>query len=220
MKLTPLASTILLLLCFSVHAQTASPDDGVVKDGVYYNLFFNFAFTYPKDWVVHDKALNERIHERAKEEAAKSGRLAEVQNTYPIFTASRYARGQQGSGLNPMIFVVAEKVAPGKPNGKDYLLSLRPFKLKRGAKALLNDPVEFRVAGLQFFRDDYSAEVNDVYMRQAIFVTVKRGYALVFSFTGQDQKSVEEMAKTMETILPIGRGGGVGPGSTSERKPN
>lgn len=72
----------------------------------------------------------------------------------------------------------------------------------------------------QFFRDDYSAEVNDVYMRQAIFVTVKRGYALVFSFTEQDQKSVEEMAKTMETILPIGRGGGVGPGSTSERKPN
>lgn len=220
MKLAPLASTILLLLCFSVHAQTASPDDGVVKEGVYYNPFFNFAFTCPQDWVVHDKALNERIHERAKEEAAKSGRLDEVQSTYPLLTVSRYERGKQGIGLNPTIFVVAEKVAPGKPNGKDYLLSLRPLKLKRGGKALLNDPVEFRVAGLQFFRDDYSGEVKDVYMRQAIFVTVKRGYALIFSFTGQDQKSVEEMAKAMETILPMGRGGGIGSGSTSERKPN
>jgi hypothetical protein len=219
MKLTPLASTILLLLSFSAHAQTASPDDGVVKDGVYYNLFFHFAFTYPKEWVVYDKALNERIHERAKEELAKSGRLAEVQDAYPLFTVSRYERGKQGTGLNPTIFVVAEKVAPGKPNGKDYLLSLRSFKLKRGAQALLNDPIEFRVAGLQFFRDDYSAVVRDVYLREAIFVTVEKGYALIFSFTGQDQKSVEEMANAMETILPIRQGVGIGPGS-SERKPN
>jgi len=45
------------------------PDDGQVKNGVYLNLFFSFAFTYPKDWVVHDEAINERIRERAKEEA-------------------------------------------------------------------------------------------------------------------------------------------------------
>ena len=36
---------------------------------MYLNLFFSFAFTYPKDWVVHDEAINERIRERAKEEA-------------------------------------------------------------------------------------------------------------------------------------------------------
>ncbi|HYV12596.1 MAG TPA: hypothetical protein VE980_16975 [Pyrinomonadaceae bacterium] len=206
MKLTPLASTILLLLCFSAHAQTVSPDDGAVQEGEYINRFFNFAFRYPKDWVVHDKALNERIHERAKEEAAKSGNLAQLKDAYPIFTASRYARGQQRSGLNPTILLVAERVS-GNPDGKDYLLSLRPLKMKRGAQPLLNEPVEFSVAGLRFFRDDYSAEVQGVSLRSAIFVTVKKGYALVFSFTGQDEKSLEEMAETMKTILPLGRGG-------------
>ncbi|MGH9969333.1 MAG: hypothetical protein ACREBG_16250 [Pyrinomonadaceae bacterium] len=221
MKRAPLVSTILLLLCFSAHAQTAFPDDGEVKNGVYYSLFFSFAFRYPTDWVVHDEAINERIRKRAKEEASKSGVLSQQKNTYLLFTVSRYPRGEP-IALNPTVLVAAEKIAhwPGNPNGKDYLLSLRPLKLKRGAQPLLNEPVEFRVAGLQFFRDDYSGEVNGVYMRGAIFVNVRKGYALVFSFTSQDQKSVEEMAKAMKTILPGGEGGGLGTGSTSERKPN
>ena len=80
--------------------------------------------------------------------------------------------------------------------------------------------MEFRVAGFQFFRDDYSREVKGVSMRQAIFVTVQKGYALEFSFTVEDQKSVEEMAKAMETILPVGEGPGLGIGSTPERKPD
>lgn len=84
---------------------------------------------------------------------------------------------------------------------------------------MLTEPVEFHVAGLQFFRDNYTGEVNSVPMRQAIFVTVKNGYALIFSFTGQDEKSVGEMVETMNTILPLGTGGGIGTDSTPERKP-
>lgn len=114
--------------------------------------------------------------------------------------------------------MVAEKVT-GNFNGKDYLLSLRPLKQKRGIKPVLTEPVEFHVAGLQFFRDNYTGEVNSVPMRQAIFVTVKNGYALIFSFTGQDEKSVGEMVETMNTILPLGTGGGIGTDSTPERKP-
>ena len=219
MKHSPLAGAILLLLCFSAHAQTGFPDDGQVKNGVYLNSFFGFGFTYPKDWVVHDEAINERIRERAKEEA-KSRELSPLK-AYLLFTVSHYPRGTPGIALNPTILVIAEKVdyGPGNPNGKDYLLSLRPLQVKRGAQPLLKEPVEFRVAGLQFFRDDYSAEVNGVSMRKAIFVTVKRGYALAFSFSGEDQKSVDEMAQAMKTILPVGIGGGLGTGST-ERKPD
>jgi hypothetical protein len=73
MKHSPLVSAILLLLCFSAHAQTALPDDGQVKNGVYVNFFFSLGFRYPKDWVVPEEAINERIRKRAKEEAAKSG---------------------------------------------------------------------------------------------------------------------------------------------------
>lgn len=219
MKLNPLVSALLLLLCFSAHAQTKLPNDGLVKDGRYFNLFFGLGFTYPTGWVVHDEAINERIDERAKEEAAKTGNLAQQKNTYVLFTSTRYPRGTSGIAVNPFVFVVAEKV-PGNANGKDYLLSLRPLKQKRGIQPVLTEPLEFRVAGLQFFRDNYTGEVNSVPMTQAIFVTVKKGYALIFSFTGEDQKSVDEMAQTMKTILPIGVGVGIGTGSTPERKPD
>lgn len=210
---------MLLLLCFSAHAQKALPDDGKVKNGVYANLFFSFGFTYPKDWVVHDEAINDRIRERFKEEASKSGELSQMKDVYLLFTVSRYPRGKQPIPLNPTVLVGAEKIGRGNSSGKDYLVSLRPLKLKRGLQPLLNEPVEFRVAGFQFFRDDYSGEVNGVYFRRAYFVNVQRSYALIFSFTGQDQKSLEEMAESMKTILPLGTGGGI-PRSTSERKPN
>src|SRR2546423_1835351 len=92
MKHSPLASAILLLLCFSAQAQTVLPDDGQVKNGMYMNFFFGLGFRYPKDWVVHEEAINERIQKRAKEEAAKSGILSQLKNTYLLFTASRYPR--------------------------------------------------------------------------------------------------------------------------------
>ena len=217
MKHFPLAGAILLLLCFSSHAQTALPNDGQVKDRVYYNSFFSFTFTFPKDWVVQEKAINESIQERVKEEAAKSGAL---KNSYLLLTVSRYPRGTPGIAIPPIILVIAENIAPvpRKYNAKDYLLEIRSLKMKKGIRPLLNEPVEFRVGGFQFFRDDYSDEFNGVSMRKAVFVTVKKGYALIFSFAAEDQKSVDEMAQAMKTILPIGSGIGIGP--TPQRKPD
>ena len=114
--------------------------------------------------------------------------------------------------------MIAENVTPVPKNytGKDYLLEVRPLKQKGGAQPLLKEPVEFRVGMFQIFRDDYRSDVNGVHTRQAIFVHVTRGYAVAFSFMGEDQKSVDEMAKAMETILPVGQG----PGFTPDRKPD
>lgn len=210
MKHSPLVlAAILLLLCFSTNAQTTSPDDGIVKDGVYYNSFFSLSFAPPKDWVVHEEAINKRIQERTVEELAKTDNPVQPKDIYALLSVTRHPKGTPGIAINPVIFVAAERVAHvrGNPNGKDYLLSLRTFKQKRGYKPLLNEPVEVRLAGLQFFRDDYEHVVNGVNYNSSIFVHVKKGYALIFSFSGEDQKNVEEMAKSMSSILPIGRGG-------------
>lgn len=224
MKRFALVSTTLLLLGFltHAHAQTSAPTDARLKDGVYYNLFFNIAFTYPKDWVVHDQEVNDRIREKSKEVAAKTGALAQVKHTYPLLSVTRYPRGTPGITLNPVVFVVAERIAnvPGNPGPKEYLLSLRETRAKRGVHATLKEPVEFRVAGFQFLRDDYREEVNGISVTASVFVTVKKGYALIFSFSGEDEKSVAEMAETMNTILPLASGGGNVPlHPTPQRKP-
>ena len=75
------------------------------------------------------------------------------------------------------------------------MLSLRPLQVKRGAQPLLNEPVEFRVAGLQFFRDDYSAEVKGVSMRKAIFVTVKKATPLHFPSLVRIRKALMKWQK-------------------------
>jgi hypothetical protein len=120
---------------------------------------------------------------------------------------------------------MAEKVAhaPGITNGKDYLLNLRTLLMKTGHQVLLKEPTEYRFAGSQFFRDNYAVEVNGAHLVQTHFATIKNGYALVFVFTGEDEKSVDEMTKAMETfdtVLPVRRGVTTVIGSAPQRKPN
>ena len=229
MKRVPITISIILLLCCYANAQSEG-NRGVVQDGMYINPDFGFSFKYPKDWVVHGEATNERIRELGKEKIAESGVSkasvdVALKNTYQLLTVFRHPVGTPGITFNSAILVMAEKIAhaPGIKNGKDYLLNLRTLLLKAGHQALLKEPMEYRFAESQFFRDDYAVEANGVHMVQAHFATVKSGYALVFIFMGEDQKSLDEMTKTMETfdtVPPVRRGVTTVIGSAPQRKPN
>lgn len=230
MKRVPLTISIILLLCCYANAQS-EVDRGVVHNGMYINPGFGFTFKYPKDWVVHGEATNERIRELGKEKVAESGTSkasveVAMKNTYQLLTVFRHPVGTPGLAFNPAILVIAEKVshAPGIINGKDYLLNVRALMLKAGShQVLLKEPMEYRFAGSQFFRDDYAVEANGVHMVQAYFAKVAKGYALVFIFMGEDQRSLDEMTKTMETLdttLPVRRGVTTVIGSDPQRKPN
>ena len=207
MKRFPLAILIILLLCCYANAQSEL-DRSTVRDGVYTNFAFGFTFKYPKDWVVHGEATNERIRQIGKERIVESGALPKataevaVSNTYQLLTVFHYPVGTPGITFNPGILVIAEKVdfAPGITNGKDYLLNLRAILRKTGTQVLLKEPMEYHFGGSQFFRDDYAVNVNGVTVVEAFFSTVTNGYALGFIFMGENQKSVDEMAKAMETL--------------------
>ena len=228
-RIFPIIPTI-LLLCFCANAQS-QVDLGVVQDGTYINRGFGFTFKYPDDWVVHGEATNQRIKELGQERVAETGTSrasleVALKNTYQLLTLFRYPLGTPGITLNPAVLVMAEKVshAPGITNGKDYLLNGRARILKAGThQVLLKEPREYNFAGAQFFRDDYAAEINGVHVVQAYFAHVTKGYALLFMFLGEDQKSVDEMAKTMETFdtTPVVRRGVTTIiGSEPQRKPN
>ena len=85
---------------------------------------------------------------------------------------------------------------------------MRESRVKRGIKPTTNEPVEFRVADFQFLRQDYRGEVNGIAIIMSYFVTVKKGFAVIFSFHGEDEKSIAEMVQSMNTILPLASGGG------------
>ncbi len=231
MKHIPFAISITLLLCFYANAQSAVDLGTTTKDGEYINAGFGFSFKYPKDWVVHGQATTERIREIGKEKAAASGAASKealdvaMKSTYQLLTVFRYPLGKPGITFNPAILIMAESVAhaPGITNGSDYLLNVRPVLLKSGYQALFNEPKECQFGGSQFFRDSYAVDVNGMHLVQAYFANVVKGYALVFVFTGQDEKSVDEMAKSMETFTPIVVRRGVTtttPGRAPHRRPN
>ena len=211
MKRVPFLISIILLLCCYANAQTTVDQGATTQDGTYINPEFGFSFKFPKDWTVHGEATNERIREIGKEKIAESGALskpnaeASLKNTHYLLTVFRHPIGKPGITFNPAILVIAEKVshAPGITNGKDYLLNVRTVLLKTGHQALLKEPVEYSVAGTQFFRDNFASEVAGVPVTQSFFARIANGYALVFIFIGEDEKSVDEMAKAMETFTPV-----------------
>ena len=215
MKRIPLTPSIVLLLCFYANAQS-DLGYGIAQDGVYTNPGFGFTFKYPKDWVVHGEATNERIRELGKEKIAESGTSkatleVAMKNTYQLLTVFRHPIGTPGIAFNPGVLVIAERVAhaPGITNGKDYLLNVRVHLIKAGHQALLKEPTEYHFAGSQFFRDDYAVDANGGHVVQSYFATIKNGYALVFIFNAENEKSMDEMTKAMETfdtVLPVRRG--------------
>ena len=229
MKRVPLTIPIILLLCFCTKAQS-EVDFGVTHDGEYVNSGFGFTFKYPKDWVVHGEATNERIRELGREKIAESGTSktsvdVALKYTYQLLTVFRQPVGTPGITFNPAILVIAERVshAPGIKNGKDYLLNIRALLMKTpGYQVLLKDPVEYHFAGSQFFRDNYAIDLNGVHVVQAQFATVRNGYALIFAFLAEDQTSVDEMAKGMDSLdfTAVKKTVRTVSGSTPQQKPN
>ncbi len=206
MKRILLTLSIILLVCFYANAQPAV-DPGTIHDGTYINPGFAFSYKYPKDWVVHGKATNDRIKELGKEKIVDSGALSEssaeasIKNTHYLLTVFRYPLGKPGITFNPAILILAENVshAPGVTNGKDFLLNVRTILEKTGTQFTLKEPLEHYFAGSQFFRDNSTATMNGIPIVQSHFCKIVNGYALAFIFIGPDQATVDEMAKTMET---------------------
>src|ERR1700674_319364 len=106
----------LLFLCVVASAQASTPDSGSVSNGVYTNTYFGFSYTYPKDWVVHGDATNQRIVELGKERVKDTKALSEasadvlLKHVHQLLTVFQYALGTPGLSYNHSIQIIAEDV--------------------------------------------------------------------------------------------------------------
>ena len=190
----------------STAQQSSSPADASVSGGVYTNRYFGFSLSYPKDWVVHGEATNERIKEIGKERATSTGAMSAassavvLRNTYQLLTTFQYPMGAAVE-VNPGFLVVAERVshAPAIVTGRDYLNHVRPLMIKTGV-APVNEPVELTLGGRKFFRQDFRMDVVGTSISQTIILTVTQGFALAFILSGKDEASMAEMGKAVATL--------------------
>lgn len=211
MSRNPSLIAIVFLLCLvaplSNAQQPLTPDNGRVSLGVYTNWFFGFSVRYPKDWVVHGDATNERLKELGKERATSTGALSAsssevmLRNTFQLLTAFQYPMGSAVE-VNPSFMLVAERVshAPAIVTGRDYLLHVRPLMIRTGVIPINGEPAELMLAGRKFFRQDSRMEIMGVTMQQAILITVSKGFAIAFILSGKDQASINQSVQSVKTL--------------------
>ncbi|SRR6266705_772374 len=204
----PLVFLSVLLLCVVASAQSSTPDSGGENNGVYSNTYFGFSYTYPKDWVVHGDATNQRIFELGKERAKDTKALSEAsadvlfKHVHQLLTVFQYALGTPGLSYNDSVQIIAEDVrhAPAITDGRVYLLNMQDLLTRMGCQTVQKEPVEIIISGRQFFRQDFRTPVRDIYVQQAMIVNVTKGYALAFGFTVGPDQNIEDIVKTMDSL--------------------
>lgn len=203
-----LISVSLFLFCSVSYAQTAIPDEGRIKEGVYANSFFGFNYAYPKDWIVQGEETMARIKELGKERTKETKALPDAsteavfKRTYQLLTISKYELGAANDNPNAIIQVIAEDIrhAPAIVDGRGYLLNVREFMMKFGLRPLQQEPVAVVFSDRKFFRQDCEQTVNGQSVRLTFLVSVHKGFALAFTFNAVTEKEVDEMIKTMESL--------------------
>jgi hypothetical protein len=197
-----------VLLCVVASAQSSTPDSGGVNNGVYSNTYFGFSYTYPKDWVVHGEATNQRIVELGKERVKDSKALSEpsadvsLKHVHQLLTVFQYALGTPGLSYNDAVQIIAEDVryAPAITDGRVYLLNMKDLLTKMGCQVVQKEPVEMIISGRQFFRLDFRTPVRDIYVQQVMIAHVTKGYALAFGFTVGPDQNIEDIVKTVDSL--------------------
>jgi hypothetical protein len=177
----------------------ASPDSGSIIDGGYQNNYFQFSYQLPFGWVDRTSDMRDDV------ETGKSKVLLAIFERPPAAS---------GETINSAVVIAAESADsyPGLKTAADYFGPLTELTESKGFK-VVNAPYEFLVDGRPMVRGDFSKERGKLEMQQASLVTLKKGYALSFTFLGGSQHEVNDLVANLRFA-----GGKQNPRKLEERK--
>jgi hypothetical protein len=161
------------------------PDEGSVSDDTYTNRFFALQYTFPENLDVQDQS------------AFMEGQLDQSGRTFVLLAAwgaTPDEKGREG------VVLVADAISPqygAIADGADYLHKVTGPMMQKQSFELSADATPVEIAGARFFRSDFHRK-NDLYQSQ--IVTLRRGYALVFSLTGPTQDSITRLAASLQSL--------------------
>jgi len=158
---------------------STNPDNGQIKNGIYYNPFFGFSYKLPFGWVDRTKEMRE------PDDQPKSLVLLSIFERPPEAT---------GSTINSAVVIAAEKLSSfsGVKTAADYFGSIKELAEAKGFKAT-NEPYADSIDTKQLVRGDFSKPRGAVAMYQTSLATIEKGYALSFTFIGGSQDEIEEI---------------------------
>jgi hypothetical protein len=160
--------------------QTSTPDAGLIRDGVYHNLFFGFACKVPFGWV-----------ERTKEMQQDPADLSKSSVLLAVFERPPEATGKT---INSAVVIALEKVSSfsGLKTAVDYFGPLTELATAKGFK-VVNEPYDFSVGAKPLLRGDFAKERGSLTMRQTSLVMLEKGYAVSFTLIGGSEDETDEL---------------------------
>lgn len=170
----------------------------------YQNGYFGFSVNIPEGWAVQDTAQSEAMA-RNMQQQLMGGDSAHAQTPLAaqLFTAYKYPVGASVE-FNPSAQVLAERLDPqqGVADEMAYLA---------GVKRLLEDtpldytfpeePYSTRLGNRDFTILEANLNLTDLLARQMYYVTIEKGYAVVFVLSFASRAQRNELEQTfLETI--------------------
>jgi len=168
----------------SPHAST-DPDEGSVSEDTYTNRFFALEYTFPENLDVQDQT------------SFMEGQIDQSNRTFVLLAA--YGTTPDEKGREGVVIVADSIASPYGPfaDGADYLRKVTgPLMQQQHFEfTSLATPVE--LAGVRFYRADFHKD-GESYQSQ--LVTIRRGYALIFTLTGPAPDSLARLTNSLHTL--------------------
>lgn len=171
---------ILLLACALATQQQPdtdglSPKAGAVSENLYTNVYFGFNFRFPQDWDVSFVA--------SEGPCAPECMLLEVRAPgYPKL---------------PRSITVTAEAGAGRP---DHLASAALILEQSGARKLAGLR-EIDAGARKLYRADYRSQLVSSDLYQAIIAMPARNYLVVFTFTAENRKQLDDLANELTKAL-------------------
>lgn len=181
---------------------------GTVENCVYQNSYFPLSITLPMEWSVHNLESRQHIMEvgnqilAGEDKNLKAIVKASSLNTVYLLSVSKYPIGATVPS-NPTLQCIAEKIRhmPGIQTGKDYLFHLR--KVLESGQMDITFPCEVvskSIGGKDFDLLQTEISMRGIIIRQKIYVTVIKGYALLITESFSTDDESEELGSILNTL--------------------
>lgn len=221
--LTKIAISAVLLLASTASAAQGAPatqtppppaakpiDPGRLEGGKYVNDFFGLSFSIPQGWAVHGAAEKQAIMERGKEaveanaDARKKAALeaAAVRGAF-LLSASKYPHGQQATDFNAQFGLLVERVPTALiKTGSDYFDAM--LRVAQGSAAKIERQGAMRserIGGATFSIMDVKMTVPPGVAAEKFYVTIRNGYAILFSYAYVDETDLKTFDEIMKSVV-------------------
>ncbi len=176
---------------------------GISNETTYVNNYFGFALEFPEGWYNSDP-LEIEDRKNAGIEALKTNRektdraFADAANKEVIIFAVSKKKLEEGGSENFLVGVM--KLPENETDANALLISSKNFFLTNPKIKLLEDVKNIEKNGVKYATVSFVTTIGDQQIYQTLFITIRKGYSVGFTFSYLDESGLKSLEKIFETV--------------------